>query len=221
VFDCHFGKEQKKASMKPKSSVVWLLVVAFLASVFFLFLANRQNMEVLTSLNVARQQTLDVQAQLSQLKNSIAAQQGAELSKLRADNLDLPRLRNEVTQLTAAKDKLTQQLQTILSTAEQQQVQLEKFATEKQQARAAAAQASVESARNTCINHLRQIDAAKNQWALENSKTADAIPTATDIAPYIKLDADGNIPGCPSGGTYTIGAVNVSPTCSIPGHVLP
>lgn len=207
--------------MKPKSSVVWLLVVAFLASVFFLFLANRQNMEVLTSLNVARQQTLDVQAQLSQLKNSIAAQQGAELSKLRADNLDLPRLRNEVTQLTAAKDKLTQQLQTILSTAEQQQVQLEKFATEKQQARAAAAQASVESARNTCINHLRQIDAAKNQWALENSKTADAIPTATDIAPYIKLDADGNIPGCPSGGTYTIGAVNVSPTCSIPGHVLP
>jgi hypothetical protein len=67
-----------------------------------------------------------------------------------------------------------------------------------QQARAAAQQAAADEQavtdRNTCINNLRQIDAAKNQWA-ENGKTADAVPTAQDIAPYIKLDANGNIPG--------------------------
>ena len=71
---------------------------------------------------------------------------------------------------------------------------------------------------NTCINHLRQIDAAKQQWALENDKTADAIPPAQDLLPYFR---GGIFPVCPSGGGYTINAVDVLPTCSIPGHVLP
>jgi septal ring factor EnvC (AmiA/AmiB activator) len=211
--------------MKLKSWVVWLLVVAFLASVGFLFLANSQKNAMLTALRESKQQAADLQAQLDQLKKSIAVSQSAELSKLRADNQDLPRLRNEVTQLQAANEKLTQQLQAVLTAAQQQQGQLEQVAAEKQQARAAAQQAAADEQavtdRNTCINNLRQIDAAKNQWALENGKTADAVPTAQDIAPYIKLDANGNIPGCPDGGTYTIGAIGVPPTCSIPGHVLP
>ena len=55
------------------------------------------------------------------------------------------------------------------------------------------------------------------QWALENGKTADAVPTQQDLLPYFK----GQIfPVCPSGGTYTIGTVGEVPTCSIPGHVL-
>jgi hypothetical protein len=123
--------------------------------------------------------------------------------------------------LLAANEKLTRQLQALVIAAQQAQAQAQQLAAEKQQARAAAVQADEESARNQCINNLRQIYAAKQECALENNKTADAIPTAQDIAPYIKLDADGNIPGCPSGGTYTIGAVGVPPTCSIPGHVLP
>jgi outer membrane lipoprotein-sorting protein len=82
--------------------------------------------------------------------------------------------------------------------------------------------ASVEvSQRNACINNLRQIDAAKNQWALENNKKAGTIVTEDDIKPYIKLDADGNLPKCPSGGTYTIGKVGEKPTCSTAGHFLP
>ena len=43
---------------------------------------------------------------------------------------------------------------------------------------------------NTCINNLRQIDAAKQQWALENSKTDDAVPTALELLPYLR---DGGI----------------------------
>ena len=74
---------------------------------------------------------------------------------------------------------------------------------------------------NACLNNLRIIDAAKQQWALEKSKTADAIPTVQDIAPYLKLDANGNVPGCPSGGTYTLNAVGELPSCSVAGHVLP
>ena len=71
---------------------------------------------------------------------------------------------------------------------------------------------------NACINNLRQIDAAKQQWALENDKPANAIPTAQDLLPYLQ---GGIFPVCPSGGTYTINAVAVPPTCSVPGHVLP
>ena len=75
--------------------------------------------------------------------------------------------------------------------------------------------------RNACINNLRQIDAAKEQWALENGKKAGDVVTEADIKPYIKLDANGNLPKCPAGGTYTIGNVGEKPTCSIPGHELP
>jgi len=78
------------------------------------------------------------------------------------------------------------------------------------------------SQQNACINNLRQIDAAKNQWALEKGKTTGDVCTEEDVKPYIRL-VDGNLPKCPAGGTYTIGAVGTGtpPTCSIPGHQLP
>lgn len=71
---------------------------------------------------------------------------------------------------------------------------------------------------NACINNLRQIDAAKMQWALENSKTNGAIPAAVDLSPYLK----GGLKSlqCPAGGTYTIGPVGEEPTCSILDHKL-
>lgn len=68
---------------------------------------------------------------------------------------------------------------------------------------------------NACINNLRMLDAAKQQWALENNKKGDDVPTAADLKPFLK---NGIFPICPSGGTYTIGAVSNAPTCSIPGH---
>ncbi|MGA3266020.1 MAG: hypothetical protein ABSE16_04270 [Verrucomicrobiota bacterium] len=75
--------------------------------------------------------------------------------------------------------------------------------------------------RYACINNLRQIDAAKNEWALEKGKPNGTPVAEDDIKPYIKLDADGNLPRCPAGGKYTIGNVGEKPTCSIPGHELP
>lgn len=72
------------------------------------------------------------------------------------------------------------------------------------------------SQENACINNLRQIDGAKQQWALEKGKTATDVPTWDDLKPYLR-----GIPHCPAGGTYTINAVGTPPQCSIPGHVLP
>ena len=74
---------------------------------------------------------------------------------------------------------------------------------------------------NVCINNLRQIDAAKQQWVLEKGKKNGDVVTEADIKLYIKLDANGDLPKCPAGGKYTIGKVGEAPTCSIPGHALP
>src|ERR1039457_5229446 len=68
-----------------------------------------------------------------------------------------------------------------------------------------------------CINNLRQIDAAINEWALEDKKPIGTPVTWNDIKPYIKLDATGNIPGCYQGGKYKLGKVGDGPqvTCSL------
>jgi hypothetical protein len=83
------------------------------------------------------------------------------------------------------------------------------------------------SAANGCLNNLRQIDAAANQFALENHKTnGEAINFPADLTPYIKLNSQRKIPGCPGGGIYTITKVDDTPTCSLgntvtPAHILP
>jgi hypothetical protein len=76
------------------------------------------------------------------------------------------------------------------------------------------------SMQNACINNLRQIDGAKNEWALENNKTNGTPVIEADIKPHLKLGADGNFPKCPAGGTYTIGRVGKVPICSVPEHKL-
>ncbi len=78
---------------------------------------------------------------------------------------------------------------------------------------------------NACINNLRQIDAAANQFALEKGKTTgSAITLTTDLTPYIKLNSAGSLPPCPAGGTYAIATVGTNPTCTLstltPAHAL-
>ena len=68
---------------------------------------------------------------------------------------------------------------------------------------------------NVCINNLRLIDAAKQQWALEEKKTATDTPTWDDLKPYFGREYRPGQLKCPLGGVYTIGAVGDVPTCSI------
>ena len=90
--------------------------------------------------------------------------------------------------------------------------------------------------KNACINNLRQIDGAEQQWALESKAGAGLPPGGYgDISGYLK-----NAVTCPAGGagatfasSYTLGPVEGpgKPTCNILGiakaanatvaHILP
>ena len=80
---------------------------------------------------------------------------------------------------------------------------------------------------NACINNLRQIDAAAQEFALEKGKmTGGTINYPTDLTPYIKLNSASSIPPCPAGGTYACSTVGINPLCNLassvtPQHVLP
>jgi prepilin-type N-terminal cleavage/methylation domain-containing protein len=85
------------------------------------------------------------------------------------------------------------------------------------------------SQQNACINNLRQIDGAKQQWALENKVSATASPADSEIQPYMGRGSAGTLPSCPadSGRTfatsYTVNTVQVQPACNIVSstHQLP
>src|SRR5712675_1778045 len=84
--------------------------------------------------------------------------------------------------------------------------------------------ARTQSQMNACINNLRQLDGAVQQYALENKLGSTATYTLSVLKPYIKLTSGSNLPGCPANGTYSQGAtVTNAPTCSFSasGHVLP
>jgi len=80
---------------------------------------------------------------------------------------------------------------------------------------------------NACINNLRQIDGAKQQWALETKAAADSSPGSTSLKPYLGRGSTGsNFPKCPgNNGSYTIGNLSTAPSCALstatPAHVLP
>jgi prepilin-type N-terminal cleavage/methylation domain-containing protein len=74
------------------------------------------------------------------------------------------------------------------------------------------------SQKNTCINNLRQLDAGKQQWAVENKQQDTATPAPTDVQNYLK---DNLFPHCPANGTYALNALSTDPTCTVSGHQLP
>jgi hypothetical protein len=224
VFDGGPGNGEKKPAMSLKRWFLWLCLAVLVAGEVLLFKANQQRDAALVGQREARHDADQARKDLEQFKASAAAAQGAEGDRLRRENQNLSQiitqLKAETNRLQQANQQLTRQLATLGETALQQQAQLQQWDAASRQARAVVRETQSQAAieRNACIANLKQIDAAKLQWALENNKTDDAIPTAQDLLPYFK---DGVYPVCPSGGAYTINAVALAPTCSIPGHALP
>ena len=85
--------------------------------------------------------------------------------------------------------------------------------------------ARTRSQKNACINNLRQIWGAAQQWALDNRKGPGEPITPEEVLPYLK-----HAVVCPAGGsaatfgsTYTITTVVANPICRIAPavHLLP
>jgi prepilin-type N-terminal cleavage/methylation domain-containing protein len=79
------------------------------------------------------------------------------------------------------------------------------------------------SQQKVCINNLRQISAATQQWAMETKKGPASTVTADDVLPYMKGPVL-----CPAGGTtfdnsYSLTTVAEQPSCqkAPPSHFLP
>jgi hypothetical protein len=67
-----------------------------------------------------------------------------------------------------------------------------------------------------CVNNLRQIETAKEQWALQ---TAADPKSPVDVETINALIPNALRP-CRKGGTYTYGNLGQPPTCSIKNHTL-
>jgi prepilin-type N-terminal cleavage/methylation domain-containing protein len=68
----------------------------------------------------------------------------------------------------------------------------------------------------TCQTNLRQMDTAKEHWAMENGRVASDSPTAAElVTEYMRARYEDQLPVCPSGGTYTLGNMSTLPTCTI------
>ena len=75
--------------------------------------------------------------------------------------------------------------------------------------------ARVTKATNACLNNLRQIDGAKQQWALENNGKPNDILSWDAIRPYIGRGTNYvKTLACPDGGTYILGRIGEDPKCS-------
>jgi prepilin-type N-terminal cleavage/methylation domain-containing protein len=83
--------------------------------------------------------------------------------------------------------------------------------------------------KNACINNLRLIDSAIQQWALEENMNGSDQVSLGKLTTYLNRGGTGEINGtgsgavkCPSGGTYTVTTVDTRPACSksASGHVL-
>jgi prepilin-type N-terminal cleavage/methylation domain-containing protein len=81
--------------------------------------------------------------------------------------------------------------------------------------------ARLKAQQTTCVNNLRQIDGAKQQWALENKAAGNAIPQLNNIQPYLGRGTAGTAPTCPAdsgnsfASSYELNGLESPPSCKI------
>ena len=215
--------------MNLKSLLPWLCVLGLLIGLGWMYAADQKKEAELAALRQDSQQLEQLRAQLEEAKTNQTQTESDELTRLRKDNEELLRLRNEVRQLRGDKQRLASELQSAQSQAQGAQAQVQAMRTvpppSATLAQAAFAKRygltvtnSEQAMTTACINNLRLIDGAKQQWALENQKPVGTLLTAANLTPYLRSNT---LPVCPSGGVYTLNPVGIAPICNIPGHAFP
>src|SRR5881396_891798 len=183
-----------------KRFLPWTFMLALLAGLLALYNSAKSKESELGLLRQQNQPLTRLRAENEELKKTQV--QADELARLRKENEELHRLRNEVRQLREEKQQAAKTGQTGQSPAGQTkadaaaqpqfQRQLQQLMAENERLRAENQQfqqLQVNAAANPCINNLRIIDGAKDQWALENKKGTSDTMSAQDLLPYMKNNA--------------------------------
>ena len=71
------------------------------------------------------------------------------------------------------------------------------------------------SQKNGCIENIRQMEGAKEQWAMSAGRSQGDTVVTTDAMTYLK---GGVVPKCPGGGTYSLNVIGTDAACTISGH---
>ena len=230
--------------MKLKLVLLGLCAVGLAVGLGGLYLANAKLTSDNEQLRAQNQQLLNSQASAEGANGVQLQKANEELARLRKDNAELLTLRNQLRQLKDEKQQLANEVKTAQVQAQNAQAQTAQakaqaealrtnsamaqkiidpatglpVTTESLRARYGLGAATPEQAQaNVCINNLRQIEGAKQQWALENSRTANSAVMPTDISRFFP---NNTLPTCPAGGTYTLNVVGALPVCTVQGHSL-
>jgi len=88
--------------------------------------------------------------------------------------------------------------------------------------------------KKTCISNMRDMKSSASTYQMQGGTNGDQIVVAAGQSSELKADASylkmfdaGNLPTCPSEGTYSVLIVNTDGvysfpvTCTVEGHVLP
>ena len=210
-----------------KNLIPWVVVVLLGSGVYFLFGANRAKDVELARLRETAIEVDKLRQDSEQLKKLPELE--AEIEGYKKDNADLLRLRAEVAKLRTQAKELNAKLLGAQAMGDKALATIQELAEKmSQQANQAAAvpQSSADltvtpgvpaTTEDTCILSLRMLDAAKQQWGLENKKGPDAVPIMADLLPYL---ANKTVPKCPNGGVYELNPLQAPVTCTIEGHTL-
>jgi type II secretory pathway pseudopilin PulG len=202
--------------MNLKRWFAWTCLVLVLVAEVALFRAYRQKDELQAQLQSAQANLWQAQDQLAALEKTDVGLQAAEISRLGKINQILTNKVNEletaILPVWQASQSNAQHLATARLAIQMQQQHLQQLESENNQI-VDASTAVIDQ--KTCLNNLRAIDDAKQEWARASNQADTAVPTQKELLPYLK---DNVFPVCPGGGKYSINTVNEAPTCSIPAH---
>lgn len=186
-----------------KSTLPWILALLLAGVTAFLFHGNADVRREVAALGAQAQKIEDDRADIEALKQSEVDPE--EMSRLRKENAELFRFRNQVSLLRREKA----QLLLILNPAKTQPVN---ETTGRPVLDPNAAHALV-----TCVNQLQLIEDAKRKWSFETAQLAGSVVTTNDLRRFFTNNI---FPSCPGGGVYQVNPIGVVPTCSVADHTL-
>ncbi len=197
--------------------LIWIPILLIVASLSWAGLSLSEHLKTTAEANQLSVLGGDL-SKIRQRNLDLKAGSGlqAEVDRLKKENEGFDEAKKENEKVMAEKAETDKRVSELKKT--QIEVRREKLASENQQLQQRTKEAQTAAFAGTqqaCFQMMKQIQGAKEQWALENRKDATGLPTAENLAAYLK----GFQFKCPGGGSHTINYVGQFPICSVHGSL--